>query len=245
MDAQLIIDEPASGAWNMAVDETLLRRAGETGAAALRFYQWSPPTLSLGYFQQYRDRDSHTASASIAVVRRTTGGGAIVHDREVTYSFVTPITDRFSGAVGDFVTQFHESLIAALQAQAISARLCGAAAKRETGQAFLCFQRREDPDVLIGEHKIAGSAQRRHKGALLQHGSVLLKASNHAPELRGINDLSVSPISVRELITGWTSNLAAALALQFTESSLTQRQRAAAIEVQHERFGCEDWTAKR
>jgi len=83
---RLIVDRPAPGAWNMAVDEALLDAAVEQGVAALRFYQWSEPTLSLGYFQRHADRDSHAASHDCTLVRRQSGGGAILHDRELTYS---------------------------------------------------------------------------------------------------------------------------------------------------------------
>ena len=76
----LIIDPPASGAWNMAVDEALLIDAADSGIATLRFYQWDVPTLSLGYFQAYDDRHQHAASGDCVCVRRQTGGGAIVHD---------------------------------------------------------------------------------------------------------------------------------------------------------------------
>ena len=74
----------------MAVDETLLFDAAENGTATLRFYSWDEPTLSLGYFQRYADREQHTASRTCAVVRRQTGGGAILHDRELTYSLALP-----------------------------------------------------------------------------------------------------------------------------------------------------------
>src|SRR5262249_14955848 len=87
---RLIIDQAASGAWNMAVDEALLIDAAENGTATLRFYQWEEPTLSLGYFQKYDDRDSHAASRDCPTVRRQTGGGAIVHDHEITYSLSLP-----------------------------------------------------------------------------------------------------------------------------------------------------------
>ena len=90
MDTRLIIDRPLPGAWNMAVDEALLLDASENGSASLRFYGWNAPTLSLGYFQRYDDRDLHAASRDCAVVRRQTGGGAILHDRELTYSLVLP-----------------------------------------------------------------------------------------------------------------------------------------------------------
>ena len=87
---RLIVDPPAPGAWNMAVDEALFEQAAKFGTPTLRFYQWSEPTLSLGYFQNYDDRRSHAASLGTAAVRRTTGGGAILHDQELTYSLVWP-----------------------------------------------------------------------------------------------------------------------------------------------------------
>ncbi len=63
-----------------------------SGLASLRFYQWNQPTLSLGYFQSYEDRGRHAASQECTVVRRQTGGGAILHDRELTYSLILPAT---------------------------------------------------------------------------------------------------------------------------------------------------------
>ena len=83
MEVRLIIDPPALGRMNMAIDEALLESASR-GETILRFYSWSPATLSLGYFQAYDDRREHSASADLDVVRRSTGGGAIVHDQEIT-----------------------------------------------------------------------------------------------------------------------------------------------------------------
>ncbi len=93
---RLIIDPPATGPWNMAIDEVLAHSAAERGVNTLRFYSWDPPTLSLGYFQRATDRQTHISSSTCAWVRRTSGGGAILHDRELTYSFATatPVGDR-------------------------------------------------------------------------------------------------------------------------------------------------------
>src|SRR5688572_3671775 len=91
--ARLIIDPPARGAWNMAVDELLLEEACR-GARALRLYQWSEATLSLGYFQAAAERTEHTASRDCPLVRRASGGGAIVHHRELTYCLAMPVAER-------------------------------------------------------------------------------------------------------------------------------------------------------
>src|SRR5438445_617792 len=82
---RLIHDLPGDGPWNMAVDEALLEDAARSGRPTLRFYGWAEPTLSLGYFQPYAQRASHPPSSRCAVVRRPTGGGAILHDAELTY----------------------------------------------------------------------------------------------------------------------------------------------------------------
>ena len=73
---RLIVDPPLDGAWNMGFDEALLEQAADPGIATLRFYQWQEPTLSLGYFQTYDERDTHAESRQAAVVRRQSGGGA-------------------------------------------------------------------------------------------------------------------------------------------------------------------------
>ncbi|MEX0818404.1 MAG: biotin/lipoate A/B protein ligase family protein, partial [Pirellulaceae bacterium] len=195
MDTRLIVDEPARGSWNMAVDEALLGWAGTVGGSALRFYQWNEPTLSLGYFQPHQARDQHPPSADLPMVRRATGGGAIIHDRELTYSFVTPIRNRFSSAVQDVVKLFHTTLIETLANYGIEAVLCGDAASDSLNEPFLCFQRRSSLDILVASSKVAGSAQRRHQGALLQHGSILLARSPNAEALPGLAELT--GVSVR------------------------------------------------
>src|SRR5436190_15116613 len=87
---RLIIDPPLIGPMNMAIDEALLESAATDGVATLRLYQWSEPTLSLGYFQAAEERERHQASTNCPLVRRASGGGAILHDRELTYSLALP-----------------------------------------------------------------------------------------------------------------------------------------------------------
>jgi len=84
------LDGPAEGAWNMAMDDAMVQLAAEENCIILRLYQWSRPTLSLGYFQKFDERDSISNLADIDCVRRVTGGGAIVHDQELTYSLAIP-----------------------------------------------------------------------------------------------------------------------------------------------------------
>src|SRR5690606_37438550 len=111
---RLLYDAPGSGAWNMAVDEVLLNSAAQTGQMTMRFYRWSEPTLSLGYFQRYADRSLHAKSAACPVVRRSTGGGAIVHDVELTYSIAVPSHHPLARQADLLYDAAHESLLEAL-----------------------------------------------------------------------------------------------------------------------------------
>ena len=187
MECRLIFDAPAEGAWNMALDEALLESAGRAGqGGCLRFYAWEVPTISLGYFQHCADRRTHEPSRSCPLVRRATGGGAIVHDRELTYSYTTAVGSHVGSELSALYEAFHTALVEELARRGVAARLCRAPPRRPREQEpFLCFQRRAERDVLVGDAKIAGSAQRRHRGTLLQHGSVLLRRSVSGPRTGG------------------------------------------------------------
>lgn len=250
MDTRLIVDEPARGSWNMAVDDALLQSVGQGSSAALRFYQWETATLSLGYFQRLATRDEHPASSHLPVVRRGTGGGAIVHDRELTYSFATPIRNRFSTEAKDLVQNFHQSLISTLNDFGVHARFCGEVAPESSTEPFLCFQRRNSLDILIGCNKVVGSAQRTRHGVLLQHGSIVLGRSRFAEELPGICDLtdaesSAVSIDPQELTTAWSNRLSEQIGLSLQASTLTDREETLAVESEQKRFTHRSWTEKR
>jgi lipoate-protein ligase A len=244
--ARLLLDPPARGATNMAVDEALLQSAAGRGEATLRFYTWQEATLSLGYFQGHAERQAHGASLACPLVRRATGGGAIVHHFELTYSFVAPLADRLSADAEALYYSFHETLIETLGVFGIEARLCDAPIIHERGQEpFLCFQRRAKGDVLCGDYKITGSAQRRHHGAVLQHGSVLLMQSPAATELPGVAELAGRVLSTPELITAWTPALAFRLGLQWEPGALSAEETASAARIEGEKFAASAWTERR
>lgn len=241
--ARLIIDGPALGVWNMAVDEVLLQ-AAQRGETTLRFYQWSPATLSLGYFQAMNDRQLHVASQKCPIVRRTTGGGAILHDRELTYSICLPCRERFSASAESIYDALHDSLIEVLADWQISARRCATSDSNREGE-FLCFQRRARGDVLVDEWKIAGSAQRRHGGAVLQHGSVLLAASAYAPELKGIQEIVARSISFAQLTNDWVHRIQDRLDLRMDFGELTAAEVSLAKEVVTTRETADKWLFRR
>ena len=248
MTARLIVDPPTCGAWNMAVDEALLESAGQ-GMTTLRFYEWSAPTLSLGYFQPVSDRQQHAPSRHLPLVRRASGGGAIVHDRELTYSFSTPMggRGRFDARAKQLYQLFHESIIDTLAGFGCEARLCSGPLEGKSApgsEPFLCFQRRTAGDVLCGIHKIAGSAQRRHREGLLQHGSILLAQSDAAPELPGVSELA-SPVAAPSLVSALVERLAINFGTRFANGSLAAAEEARATELMRVRFQHSSWTERR
>ena len=175
----------------MAVDEVLADSAAELGQCSLRFYQWFAPTLSLGYFQPFALREEHCASAELSIVRRASGGGAIVHDRELTYSLAVPVAHPLVSDAMRLYNTVHESLIATLAKWKIAAhRNVAPSGLPPHQEPFLCFVRRSPGDVMLSSAKICGSAQRRRRGAIVQHGSVLLQRSPAAVELPGIAELT-------------------------------------------------------
>lgn len=197
------------GPAQMAQDEVLLETAAR-GQATLRFYQWSTPTLSLGYFQPSAVRFHRAALATLPWVRRPTGGAAILHHHELTYAFALP--PRLAFRQNSWICLFHGLLRELLEQTPLvgQAHLVRCGEERKLGEV-LCFFHQTAGDLLLQGTKVAGSAQRKHRGALLQHGSILLRRSPHAPELPGLFDLAGE-----ELFT--PAALAQSLAARFAES---------------------------
>jgi lipoate-protein ligase A len=248
---RLLHHPPAAGAWNMAVDEMLLDGAAERAAPCLRIYAWNEPTLSLGYFQTYADRQQHAASRHCAAVRRLTGGGAIMHDQEITYSIVLPGSHPLAARRDELYQAMHGCLIETLAGYGAAARLCkgntdGKSSTGATGrEPFLCFQRRSPGDVLLGEHKICGSAQRRRNEAVLQHGSLLWRTSPAAPELPGVADLAGRLIPLMYLVDSWLDGLARRLGFAWRRDKLDETEIDTAQALAECRYGGDGWTKYR
>ncbi len=245
----------------MACDEALLLDAQHSRQATLRVYQWLRPTLSLGYFQASRDRQQHAASRDADIVRRLSGGGAIVHDRELTYSLVLPATHPLAAETQTLYDAVHTELVDWLQTELLAdtptwqAVLCQPASKLlDQVEPFLCFQRRSPGDVLLqntslptptAAHKVIGSAQRRKAGAVLQHGSILLGRSRFAPELPGIAEICGQDIAVETLLHTLLPALAQALQLDLQPTTPSQRLLSQTNQLLQAKYGNSQWLAKR
>lgn len=233
----------ATSSANMALDESLLRSALDRGVASLRFYTWNAPTLSLGYFQASLDRLSDPLLAEVAWVRRPTGGAAILHHLEITYALALPAGPRWHSSES-WLCRFHHAVAAALKGFGVAARAVVCGEEKKLGP-FLCFQHQTPGDLLIDGHKVVGSAQRRPHGATMQHGSILLRKSPHAPALPGINDLASAAIEDNSLADAIVRELAALTGWKFERADWTAIERENAANIEREKYATMEWNAKR
>jgi len=219
-------DGDADGVVNMAADEALGAVAERGGEPLIRFYGWSEPTVSLGAFQRLADARAIPDIAAASLVRRPSGGGAIVHGSDLTYALAVPKTHPLGQTAQLLYTAAHETLASVLQGHGIAARLF---ADPPHDADFLCFSRRAGGDLVVAaagrqptaaDPKVMGSAQRRLAGAVVQHGSLLLRANagvGPAARHAGLEDLhaDLRSLDLRQLATAWLDRLARRLGGDF------------------------------
>jgi len=224
-------DAIADGAENMAADELLAAEAARLGRPLVRFYGWTCPTVSLGGFQAIGEARSIDAISGAALVRRPSGGGAIVHGTDLTYALAVPRDHPLSRGALPLYEAVHRGLADVLADRGLEARLhadggLARHAGRAAAEPFFCFSRRAVGDVVAtppgrpasdDDPKILGSAQRRLPTAILQHGSLLFSANagvGTAGRHAGLGDLLPSlRDAAREIATDWVQRIAAALGL--------------------------------
>jgi lipoyl(octanoyl) transferase len=175
---RLIVDtDGRTGAENMALDEAIMEAvAAEDSPPTLRFYQWAPPCLSLGKRQPLDGVDLVACcAAGVDVVRRATGGWAILHTDELTYSVaLRPDDPRVSGAILDTYRTLSQGLIAGLRVMGADAEMNPVIPGGAQNTSAACFEVPSAYEITLGGRKLIGSAQTRPAGKVLQHGSLPL-----------------------------------------------------------------------
>ena len=208
--------EPKPAALNMAVDEALLLSAT---APILRFYRWSRPSLSFGYFGRHAEVANQAAQRDL--VRRWTGGGIVLHGNDLTYSILVPRTHlSFIRSSLEVYGAVHEAMRRALETNQITATLAERAMPKVSEN---CFANPVRADVLIGERKIAGAAHRRSRFGLLHQGSI------QRPDL---------PDKFRD---DFAQSLCERFEKKATEPSLLER----AERIAAEKYGSDAWLRRR
>jgi lipoyl(octanoyl) transferase len=259
---RLLLDPPADGAWNMAVDEVLLDGiAAGVVPPTLRFYQWAPPCLSLGYFQAFDVVNLDGCFAlGVEVVRRPTGGRAILHDRELTYSVALPVS--LLGQDVGVVPSYHRLSLAlhdGLRRLGVPAALAPASDGHTTpAPGPVCFDRPSAHEILLHGRKLVGSAQVRRGGALLQHGSILIEprvanvlACLWTPEggqriqdgVAGLSEVGVKDPA--RIAAALASAFADRFGVQLIEARLGPDEREAASALAGSKYRSARWTERR
>lgn len=253
-----LVHGPARGAWNMAVDEALMDSA-RADRVTLRLYGWEPGCLSFGRNQKARGRydGAHAAQRGIDVVRRPTGGRSVFHHRELTYCVTAP-ADAWGG-LRDAYLRINRALAAGLRQLGAPASVVeqGHSVQIPRPTVRACFRDPLPGEVVAAGRKLIGSAQWRDRGALLQHGSLLLHNDQATVEdLRnggpgtvevpatGLSEL-LDPLPDLETIAdALVASFAAEFELEVTKADLSQTERAAA-ERAHAKYEDGAWTWRR
>jgi lipoyl(octanoyl) transferase len=264
----------ADAATNMAVDEAILH-AHRDGLVppTLRFYGWQPAAVSLGYFQRANAEIDLAVcrEQGIDVVRRLTGGRAVLHDAELTYSIIVreghPILPKTITASYRFIS---EGLLAGLKRLGIEAQMTvpqaayGQSQKRHTSAA--CFDAPSHYEITVERRKLVGSAQVRKDGILLQHGSILLKFSAvkvvsllrlPSQELRdmmiemlnnravSLSDILGREVSGQELCGVMTEAFGPALGVTLAAGELTAEEQAMSRHLAETKYRQDSWNLMR
>jgi lipoate-protein ligase A len=235
--------EVASGPHNMAADEALLEQA-DRGLALLRFYGWSSATLSLGYFQSHKLRDQDSLISPLPFVRRPTGGATLVHHHELTYALALPPEIAGSSASA-WLGRVHSMIAAALTSLGVPTELPAVSPSLATAHPTLCFHQHASVDLLIGASKVLGSAQRKHRGALLQHGSILLARSPHTPTLPGIRELTGHEIGPEDLADRIGGQVVEATGWKVVRRDWSAAEREIVRRIRELKYDQASWNCKR
>jgi lipoate-protein ligase A len=264
---RLIVDGEADGPSNMALDDAILE-AVSAGASppTLRFYGWAPPCLSLGRSQPQADADlAACRAAGVDVVRRPSGGQAILHTDELTYSIALLQADpRAEGGVLDVYRLLSAGLLAGLRRLGVAA---SSAAGKEEGAARrpICFETPSAYEIVANGRKLVGSAQWRARGAVLQHGTLPL----HGDLARIVGCLSLGEeeraAQARSLLArattleavlgrrlpfdlvaqGLAAGLAEVLNVLLAPGAASAGELARAAELRRARYTAPEWTGRR
>jgi lipoyl(octanoyl) transferase len=268
---RLLDTGPADGFTNMAVDEAMLEVFAAGGApTTVRFYSWSPPALSLGYAQSIACEIDlrQCTSLGIDVVRRPTGGRAVLHDHEVTYSLVISANDPrvTSGILAAYLT-ISQALIRGLSYLGITAELLPLrrGVSLPSAQASpACFAMPSSYEVAVAGRKIIGSAQRRAHGVIMQHGSIPLswnlermravfgrssleggsaqgEADDHLP-MTSLQEAGGRAYGYAEVVAALSRGIAESWEVELIQGGLTFEERRRSAHLRVTKYRLETWT---
>ena len=258
----------APGADNMAIDEAIgAAVSARQVPPTLRFYAWDPPCVSLGRNQPMSAIDAERCAAlGYQVVRRPTGGRAILHTEELTYSVVAPPDHPvMRGLVLDAYLRLAGGLVDGLRRLGIPAEEAPATNRAGPDVSAACFEVPSAYEIVVRGRKLLGSAQNRRSGFVLQHGSLPLAGdltrlieclqfsseADRAALRRSLAEHAVTAeeltgrvIGLQEASDALTAGFTAALGIVLLPSDLTPEEQRCAMELAHDKYGSSTWTGR-
>jgi lipoate-protein ligase A len=216
---RLLIHGAGSPAYNMAMDEALLREVREP---VLRLYEWDVPAVSLGYFQA-----AALAPEGRPLVRRYTGGGLVDHAADITYTIVLPRAHAWMElSMPESYAMIHRGVQAVLAARGVKSDV---AAEASALESEACFAKPVRFDVMAGDRKLSGAAQRRTREGMLHQGSILL----------------VEPAKNGEVRRSFAEVFAQRLEIEIVAGELTKTEADRTTTLERERYATEAWNRMR
>lgn len=266
---RLLVDPPAQGAWNMAVDESLLEYVGRgESLPTLRLYAWEPACLSLGYAQPFTDVDTaRLTERGWDVVRRPTGGRAILHTDELTYSITAPLNEpRVLGSILESYNRLASALVAAVRSLGIPVEVKEHTSGKNTGaQNPVCFEVPSAYEITVGGKKLIGSAQARRKAGVLQHGTLPLygdlgritqalvfpdeaardiAAQNLLSRATTVESVLGNKVEWKSVAQDFVHAFESELNLEFIQGELAVSEKARAEALLQEKYSNASWTER-
>ncbi|WP_212931357.1 lipoate--protein ligase family protein [Brevibacillus halotolerans] len=270
-----VVTPPMSPEMNMAIDEAILTLHSQGKVPpTVRFYTWNPATLSIGYFQKMEKEINidEVKRLGLGLVRRPTGGRAVLHDAELTYSvIVSEDHPQMPKSVTEAYKVISMGLLHGFQKLGLKAEMVSLATEEEKAKynspgSSACFDSPSWYELVVEGKKVAGSAQTRQKGVILQHGSILLDMdvdllfslltfpservkermmNSFKQKAVTINEVSSKPISLEEAIEAFYQGFAEGLGIELVPMDLTAEEQQLAKELAENRYSTDEWNFRR
>lgn len=265
---RLFISPPATGAWNMAVDEAILEEITRGDSPpTLRLFGWEPPCLSLGRAQPFSDVNIAALQANgWGLVRRVTGGRAILHTDELTYSVIAPSNNpHVSGTLLESYQHLAQGLLATLKMLDVKVEMKEERADQSSHANPVCFETPSAYEITVNGKKLIGSAQARQKDGVLQHGSLPLTGDlARITQVLNFRDEGSRQLAAEKLlarastvesalgrIIDWETasksfihGFESALDIQFKRDELSQSEIKRVASLVKEKYAHPDWTER-
>ena len=265
---RLLITPPARGSWNMAVDEAILEAVSRGDSLpTLRLYAWEPACLSLGYAQPPADVNiPRLQRHGWDLVRRPTGGRAVLHTDEITYSVIAPLDEpRVAGSVLESYSRLAAALVEALHLLGLPVQVQEHAGTGSKSPNPVCFEVPSTSEITIGGKKLVGSAQARRKEGFLQHGSLpltgdltrilqVLAFPDEEARLQATSHLLARATTVetvlgrvvpwKEAAQAFTGAFNSALALDLQPGELSLQEKERTGQLVSTKYNTPDWNQK-